>query len=279
MGSDGNKGLSQAVLLDFFAKLLPPQASNARDKLIYHQPGRRRPFHHLLLSITATEGLYSRLTPNTCLFLHRPWALDRHRVPHGCLVLSSHFRFDETLTVGFNPHLAGLLGCKVETLVTLSGYKNDPERRIGILGVLQDSQSLHDLQNRLAHIFQEEALETVASGSKGVLRAVALMNAFGEEQVNQVAEHFWTTCNAFDPVPASQVLYITGEPRPAGLERSAALGMPVIFIGHRAAEAWGIRRLAELLQVEFPDCLVEASFEPEAQPALKPESQQQSIEP
>lgn len=82
------------------------------------------PTAKLTLSITPTPGVYeslnrnnpSRLTrvrPAQVLFLHRPWSLDRKRIPRGTVVLASHKGFDEVLTVGWNVGLAGRLGVRV----------------------------------------------------------------------------------------------------------------------------------------------------------------------
>lgn len=104
---------------------------------ILPSPPRRKnntPVSHLTLSITPTPGVYTSLllpsphphptrsslfprsTPSAAAsiaFIHRPWALDRWKVPRGTTVLSSHTGFDETLTVGWNVWLAGRMGVDV----------------------------------------------------------------------------------------------------------------------------------------------------------------------
>jgi putative NIF3 family GTP cyclohydrolase 1 type 2 len=191
------------------------------------------------------------------------------------MVVSSHFRFDETLTIGYNPHLAGRLGCPEETLYTLSGYKSDPSRRIGSLGALKQEETLETALDRIATEFELPVLEGTESTSS-TIRALALMNAFDEAQVDQVATHFQQAIEM--PVLPTQVLYITGQTREAGAGRAAALDMPVVFVGHREAEAWGIRRLAQLLQEAFPDVQVETSFEPEAEKVRQPKKTHEEVE-
>lgn len=77
-------------------------------------------------------------------FLHRPFNLDRHRLPRNATVLASHTGFDELLTVGWNVALAERLGLCVDTtsgsddqtsgIKCVKGYKNDAERKIGLVG-------------------------------------------------------------------------------------------------------------------------------------------------
>jgi len=153
-----------------------PSTTTATTDVREEQQERRRnlaPVSRVTLSITPTPGVYASLAAASqsgfarsaaapLAFVHRPWALERWRVPRGTTVLSSHTGFDETLTVGWNVMLAGRLGVSVgETgiggrwdgdegeggmtdgvgkreegreCLCLKGYKGDEERRIGLVG-------------------------------------------------------------------------------------------------------------------------------------------------
>lgn len=115
------------------------------------------PVSHITFSITPTPGVYTSLSTSQSLFarsaapvafIHRPWSLERWKIPRGTTVLSSHTGFDEKLTVGWNVRLAERLGVDVgegregaehaqgeaSGCICLKGYKGDEERRIGLVG-------------------------------------------------------------------------------------------------------------------------------------------------
>lgn len=135
--------------------------SNTGDELEQRQPPKNKTqVSHITFSITPTPGVYTSLlalSPRSTApvaFIHRPWSLERWKVPRGTTVLSSHTGFDETLTVGWNVKLAGRLGVDVGEgrqerigdkesargieegwrCICLKGYKGDEERRIGLVG-------------------------------------------------------------------------------------------------------------------------------------------------
>lgn len=184
-----------AFLLSHFAQL-SPLAAAAEVPWLYHSPLPPRPkpkqtapgvqpqplpprplpahsgVRKLVLSITATEGVYTALGASplpppldhpssdgiaslapakatvpqrfkpppggrekftTTAFLHRPWSLTRGRLPHGTTVWTSHKAFDESLTTGFNLALLEKLGADNRDPKVLVGYKGDEGRRIGVV--------------------------------------------------------------------------------------------------------------------------------------------------
>jgi hypothetical protein len=55
------------------------------------------------------------------------------------------------------------------------------------------------------------------------------------------------------PVDPSSILYITGEPRPLGLETAKSLRMPTLFVGHNRSEVWAIKWLARQARQKLGD--------------------------
>ncbi len=232
--------------------------------LIYHTPTRAPPrgaFARLVLSITPTAGVYAALTPDTALFLHRPWALERRRLHLSTLVCASHQRLDELLTTGYNEVLMRRLGVQGE-MHGIVGYKKDPERKMGLVGLLHPP-----LASRQAWRARVEAefgglegdmacgSDDTMSNGKGdpPIKAIACMNAFEPDFLHQVVEAARSLQQARDspghpassPIQPNGVLYITGETKPLGAAAAQEQGMPVIFVGHGRSEQWAIMYLAE----------------------------------
>lgn len=277
---------THTVVTQFLSTLLPLKENDVPR--LYHVP--RNPRHdpdtavieQIVLSVTPTAGVYSLIgysientplssifgsrPPRTLCFLHRPFTLDRRSVRRGNLVLSSHTSFDENLTVGWNTVLAERLEMGMDDSICLQGYKGDTERKIGIVGPVA---LLRDL---LLHRIKEEfgEAELAHDGLSDEIRAVAIMNAFHEDEVERVLEtalqHGWA--DADDEAPGKHILYLTGQPRVGGLQAAKALGMTVACVGHRPAEDWGIRYLAEQLRSEFPGTRVVELYEKE-EPRVK----------
>ena len=219
----------------------------------------------VILSITPTPGVYQALNkscgPRPLLFLHRPFTLDRRRVPRGVTVLSSHTGFDEVLTVGYNSVLAARLGVDVDSSVCLQGYKGDSERRIGLVGALTcplpASQVSQWIKREFrawdsVHGFLAEDDAQVDAESAAEIKVVAIMNAFHPDEVRRVLEaahsRGWIS-NADD---GASVLYLTGQAREPGLAAALEKGIKVVCVGHRVCEEWGIRYLAEEMRIKFP---------------------------
>lgn len=263
---------SHTQLAALFSSLLPPGANDVA--FLYHvprhwgyEPSRTR-VTDVVLSITPTTGVYAALASlspksDPVCFLHRPWSLDRHRVPKNTLVLASHKTFDELLTVGWNPVLAAKLGFNAsDDAICVQGYKGDPDRKIGLIArsACEGERSLEELVSRIRLQF-DGAGEFYANGSSSPVHILAIMNAFHPEEVDRVTEAIesrgWAT-------GAEGVLYLTGQVRELGLQAAGAKNLPVMCVGHRACEEWGIRYLASVLRSEHPAALrVQEVFEEE----------------
>jgi putative NIF3 family GTP cyclohydrolase 1 type 2 len=269
---------THAQLIDFFNNTIP---SHPQDiPLQYHVP--RWPHYDpatvfvrdIVLSITPTPGVYDKLShlargrQKAVCFLHRPFQLDRRSLPRGSLVLANHKRFDELLTTGYNTALATRLGVQVDQSFCIQGYKGDPDRRIGIVGPLGVARPLEALASMIE---AEVGMAELYPGSRSPVeevRAVAIMNAFGPDEVARVvagAEEYGLA-QAGD---ASGLLYLTGQPRDLGLEAAKVANTPVICVGHRPAEEWGIRYLAHLLRELWPRLAVHIVLEDESLSADK----------
>jgi putative NIF3 family GTP cyclohydrolase 1 type 2 len=277
---------THAAVTRFIASILPLKENDVPR--LYHVP--RNPRYNpdsavvdqIVLSVTPTPGVYSVIgytpddtkadpaavvsgfrprPPRTLCFLHRPFTLDRRSVRRGILVISSHNSFDEVLTVGWNTVLAEQLQMNVADSICVQGYKGDPARKIGIVGPVSMLRDL--LLNRIKEEFGEA--ELAYDGLSDEIRAVAIMNAFNEDEVHRVLEvalqHGWAA--AEDEAPGKHMLYLTGQPRVAGLQAAKALGMTVACVGHRPAEDWGIRYMAASLRTAFPGVHVEEVYEEE----------------
>jgi putative NIF3 family GTP cyclohydrolase 1 type 2 len=287
---------THTAVIRFIATLLPIKENDVPR--LYHVP--RNPRYdpdtalvdQIVLSVTPTPGVYSLIghtpgdaysdhpsirprPPRTLCFLHRPFTLDRRSVRRGTLVLSSHTSFDEVLTVGWNTALAERLQMNVEDSICVQGYKGDPERRIGIVGQVLMVRDM--LLRRIRDEFGEA--ELAYDGLSDEIRAVAIMNAFNEEEVHRVLEialqRGWAA--AEDEAPGKCVLYLTGQARVGGLEAAKALGMTVVCVGHRPAEDWGVRYLAAQLRSTFPGVHVEDVYEEEIPRIKEPKESSNSL--
>jgi putative NIF3 family GTP cyclohydrolase 1 type 2 len=132
------------------------------------------------------------------------------------------------------------------------------------IGIVGPVSMLRDL---LLHRIKEEfgEAELAHDGLSDEIHAVAIMNAFTEEEVHRVLQaalqHGWAAAD--DEAPGKHVLYLTGQPRVAGLDAAKTLGMTVACVGHRPAEDWGIRYMAARLRTAFPGARVEEVYEEE----------------
>jgi putative NIF3 family GTP cyclohydrolase 1 type 2 len=163
--------------------------------------------------------------------------------------------------VGWNEALATRLSMDVEHSFCVKGYKGDAERRIGIVGHVTVFRDV--LLNRIKEEIGD--FELAHNGVSDEIRAVAIMNAFSEEEVYRVVqmalERGWAEPG--DDARGRHILYLTGQPRVSGVEAEKALGMTVACVGHRPAEDWGIRYLATQLRSTFPGLRVEELYEEE----------------
>lgn len=238
--------ISRSVpLVAFFSLLLP--AAPTHLPLVYHTPRHHAPVTRLVLSVTATPGVYAHLSPTTALFLHRPWDLDRRRLSPSTLVLTSHQRLDELLTTGHNTPLLHRLGC-TGAMVPIVGYKNDPTRKIGLVARLPTD---HTLEHWVRVIHDEfQGLDPTPDSGEPITPAyIACMNAFEPDLIDRTLRAAADLSPAAgEPVSPRQIIYLTGQPRAPGLVHARALGMPVLFTGHRRAELWAVRWLARRVE-------------------------------
>lgn len=250
----------------------------------YHKP-RSSSFNphavavsRIVLSITPTPGFYSAVstaqtqTPTPLAFLHRPWGLDRRRLPRGATVIASHKGFDEVLTVGNNVALASRLGMDIARSAVIQGYKGDAERTIGIVGPIGAISSAA-LRQQIEAEFGQSAEDTnsfgfdedVACPAKADINTIAIMNAFQPTEVERVETKALELglISSSASTGCGRILYLTGAVRELGLAAALNKGMAVVCVGHRTCEEWGIRHLARTLREAWPFVEVDTILEDE----------------
>lgn len=301
--ASNNAPTPSRVSLELFAQFLqsyiPVKTSDV--PFLYHVP--RLPYFDVatasvrkaIFSITATKGVYEALNSqptgrcasrfdNTGVivaFLHRPWSLDRYQVPRRAgVVLSSHKSFDEVLTVGWNVQLAFRLGINLQESLCIQGYKNDPERRIGLVGTIDTtekaicdaiSREFEDWEGKFGFsndLVAEDASQDTSQGDRPI-RVVAIMNAFHSEEVERVADAALQAGYIKDLTACDQILYLTGAVRQPGVEAALERGMRVICVGHKVCEVWGMKFLAAQIRSQFPGLEVVEIDEPEETPPTR----------
>ncbi|KAF2217533.1 hypothetical protein CERZMDRAFT_30858 [Cercospora zeae-maydis SCOH1-5] len=263
---------THAQIAEFFQRLLPPSANAREVPFLWHSP--RHPAYNpslrrtttVVLSVTPTPGFYAvsndplRTSTPLC-FLHRPWNLDRKALRPGALVLASHASFDEHLTVGWNMSLAHRLDLDLTEAVCIIGYKDNPDRKIGLVARLRQPLSIDSISQKLKNEFHgagdlyqpEPSGPSVAEpGLTEPIRTVAIMNAFHAEEIQRVLEAARDKTWIGSEADGSTILYLTGAARDYGLAATKEANMPAFCVGHRACEEWGIRFLAEQLRSEWP---------------------------
>jgi len=162
------------------------------------------------------------------LFLHRPWKLGR--TPKGVGVLAYHYAFDERLTTGYNPLLAGALAfSQLEVL----GHKEG--RPLGMIGDVPPT-SVVAFQKRVETEFG--GLEGVYGATTGEATRACVVGAMRPALVYEAAER------------GAQV-YLTGQYRKGAAQAVAETGMSVLELGHERSEVWGLRTLAAVLREQF----------------------------
>ncbi len=177
------------------------------------------------------------------LWLHRPWQLDCATLPPGLGVLSHHLPFDELLTVGFNPHLAMLLSALTHPQPI--GFKaiSDSSLPARPIGMLIDVPECEFDAQLLTINSTFGGYDHADSGCSGVVSRIAVVGAMTEALVREAASR-------------GAHLYLTGQYRKSAQEAVAETGIAVITTGHRRAETWGMRAMANLLHERWPDLSV-----------------------
>lgn len=214
---------------------------------------------------------------------------------HGTLVLASHVRYDELLTTGWNEALAdehhvqptpSSSSSTTEngkaTRLCIQGHKGDPDRKIGLVGLLSSSSSvdMSSYAQSLSQAFEgHEALHipnnnndgTSEAGSsnpvKKAARALASLNAFNPEIIERILD----SARQLEVSP-EEVLCLTGAPRELGIQSALENGMSVLAVGHRRCEMWGLKYLERKAREVFPDLEIQL-HEEEEEPRPAPQQQ------
>ena len=160
------------------------------------------------------------------LFLHRPWQLQTVDIG----VVAYHLAFDEALTLGFNPHLATVLGMSnLEVLGKKAG------RAIGMIGEVE-RHSFDKYCDRLHQVFK--GCDRAMGGTTGDIFRVAVVGAMTDTLVREAKDR-------------GANIYITGQLRQPALAALEETGISCVAIGHRRSEEWGLRALSSLLSDYF----------------------------
>lgn len=160
------------------------------------------------------------------LFLHRPWQLQTVDIG----VVAYHLAFDEALTLGFNPHLATVLGMgNLEVLGKKAG------RAIGMIGEVER----HSFDKYCAHLYQVfNGCDQAMDGTTGDIFRVAVVGAMTDTLVREAKDR-------------GANIYITGQLRQQAKLALEATGLSCVAVGHRRSEEWGLRALSSLLSDYF----------------------------
>ena len=160
------------------------------------------------------------------LFLHRPWQLQTVDIG----VVAYHLAFDEALTLGFNPHLATVLGMgNLEVLGKKAG------RAIGMIGEVE-RHSFDKYCARLHQVFK--GCDQAMGGTTGDIFRVAVVGAMTDTLVREAKDR-------------GANIYITGQLRQQAKLALEATELSCVAVGHRRSEEWGLRALSGLLRDRF----------------------------
>lgn len=178
-------------------------------------------------------------------------------------------RYDELLTTGWNEALAGehsipaISPSGKNGRHCIQGYKNDPERRIGMIGLLEPSQSMSAYSVTLSQAFDghEEVHLRDSQDAEAHVKALACLNAFNPELIDRILEITGSL-----QVRSEEVLCLTGAPRELGIQAAKEAGMSVLAVGHRRCELWGLRYLERQARAAFPDLDIKVHEEEEEEP-------------
>ncbi len=201
-----------------------------------------RPVQRLGLALEPVAGLAEWVAAERldALWLHRPWQLDLATLPPDLGVLAHHLPFDETLTLGCNPHLAAALG--LGTLEEL-GYKQVPDLPPRAIGMLGDAPTLAfgTWLRKLEAVFG--GCESFYAGGELDISRVAVVGAMTDALVREAVER-------------GAQLYLTGQFRQPARRVVEETGLSVVATGHRRSEEWGLRALADVIRTRWPELTV-----------------------
>ncbi|GAB3749288.1 Nif3-like dinuclear metal center hexameric protein [Spirosoma pomorum] len=209
-----------------------------------------QPIKRVGLALEPWPGLESWVTTNKldAIWLHRPWQLDPQLLPN-LGILTNHLPFDETLTMGYNPALAQVIGAtsQLEPLgfkqaVTDSG-DTLPERAIGML-FDTDAYEFDVWLKQISHQFR--GYDRTEAGRQTMINRIAVVGAMTDKLILEAADR-------------GAQLYVTGQYRKPAQEAVNQTGLAVIAVGHRRSEEWGLHALVNRLQEQWPALSLEIS--------------------
>lgn len=209
------------------------EAQDGADNFSHvYQPSERH-VGRLGFVLEPTPDLYAWVQEKNldALFVHRPWRLLTDALPESVGVVAYHQPFDAALAVGHNPRLADALG--LDSMASLGEKEGLP---LGMIGDIAP-QSWETWEARVRHEFQ--GTQQVSPPRQTQVTRVAVMGAMNDGLVR-------------DAFHAGADVYITGQMRAPGRVAVQETGIGVIAVGHACGEHWGLRKLASLLQEQYP---------------------------
>ncbi|HEY0095234.1 MAG TPA: Nif3-like dinuclear metal center hexameric protein, partial [Archangium sp.] len=146
-------------------------------------------------------------------------------------VVANHAPFDERLGLGFNRHLARVLG--LESLVPLGERAGQPLGMVGSLTTLSARELVQGIEQHFG------AAENVVPGGAERVERIAVVRAMNDALVREAAA-------------LGATAYVTGQLRVPAQRALADTGMCAIAIGHARSERWGLGLLERLLRERWP---------------------------
>jgi putative NIF3 family GTP cyclohydrolase 1 type 2 len=212
-----------------------------------------RPVRRLGLALEpwAELGPWARAHALDALFLHRPWRLAAGVLAPDVGVVTSHLPFDERLTTGWNPRLAGRLALRA--LAPLGARDGRP------LAMLGDWAPRSRADAIAALVAEFEGAEAVLPADDQGDDAAAVARV--------CVAHAMTDALVRDAAARGATLYVTGQLRRPAEAAARERGVTVVAVGHARSERWGLRTLAALLCEAFPALRVELAPAPPGAPA------------
>jgi putative NIF3 family GTP cyclohydrolase 1 type 2 len=191
-----------------------------------------RPVRRLGLALEPGPGLAGWVDADRldAVFLHRPWGVADAGLPAGTGVLASHAPFDHRLTIGANPDLARDLRMRDP-----HPFGEKDGRWIGMTGDVEPADPA-TLIARITDLFG--GVDAVLPGRAESIRRIALAGAMTDAMVREAAAR-------------GADLYVTGQVRQPGLRAAAETGIGIVAVGHARSEAYGLRRLAAMIEARF----------------------------
>ncbi|GCE08407.1 Nif3-like dinuclear metal center hexameric protein [Dictyobacter aurantiacus] len=198
---------------------------------IYH-PGSRT-IENLGLAIEPWPaiGQWAQEQELDAIFLHRPWHARLHTLPAGVGILAYHLAFDLSLTLGYNPRLAEMLGMR--NLVPCVFRDGIAYGMLGDIAAIPLKVMINDLSTIFGHppAMEPEYVDSV--------RRIAVVGAMTDASIRETAD-------------LGAQVYITGQFRQPARAAVQQTRMTVATIGHAICEQRGLRDLGSLLSEHWP---------------------------